>query len=82
VSEAEVVWLDGAKVETLGVPVADVLDGAKDECEEVVVIGYRKGGDSLYMAASFGARSAERTPWRRERARAWLLQGCPDQTSE
>ena len=77
-SGAEIIWLDGAEAETNGVPVDAVLDGAKDECEEVVVIGYVKGRPNhLYMAASFGERSAEQTIWLMKLAEKWLLEGCP-----
>lgn len=76
---AEIVWLDGAEAATNGVPVERVLEAAKGECEEVVVIGYTKGVGHLYAAASFDANSAERTVFLLEQAKAWLLSGCPEQ---
>ncbi len=46
-----VVWLDGAEAATKGIPVDNVLESAKAECEEVVVIGYQKGSaERLYVA--------------------------------
>lgn len=73
-----VVWLDDAEAATYGVPVEQVLAAAGEECEEVLVLGYLKGGaDQLYAHASFGAHSAERSLWLMEQAKAWLLKGCP-----
>lgn len=74
-----VVWLEGAEAETHGVPVDEVLDRARDVCEEVVVLGYLKGNPhGLYAASSFGTHSAERTVWMLEQAKKWLLAGCPE----
>lgn len=77
--DANIIWLDGAKVETSGVPVANVCDSAKEACEEVVIVGYEKGVGRLYVAASFGPHSSERTVWIIEQAKNWLLAGCPEQ---
>lgn len=74
---AEVIWLEGAKVGTHGVPVESVCDNAKEACEEIVVIGYEKGAGKLYVASSFGAHGAERTAWIIEQAKQWLIAGCP-----
>lgn len=78
-SESEnIVWLEGAEASTKGIPVEDVLNWAKGECEEVVVIGYVKGKPNrLYAAASFAAHGAERTLWLMEQVKAWFIAGCP-----
>lgn len=73
-----IVWLDGAEAETNGVPVESVLEAAKDQCEEVVVFGYLKGDNGLYVASSFGSHAAERTIWLIEQTKKWLLAGCPE----
>ena len=77
-SQGNVVWLAGAESETHGVSIDEVLSAAKEECEEVVVLGYLKGTpEHLFARATFGASSAERSVWLMERVKAWLLNGCP-----
>ena len=68
-----VVWLDGAKVATAGVPVETVCGCAAEACQEVVVIGWTKAEGEIYIASSFADAYAEKTLWAIEKGKRYLL---------